>query len=81
MIPVAPDLVTLCARASRVAVIEDGLEVGGIGSQLSTALRANDIDVPVRTFGVPRAFLDHASRGQVLEVIGLTPDTVANALI
>ncbi len=81
VIPVAPDLVTLCARASRLAVIEDGLEVGGIGSQLSTALRANDIDVPVRTFGVPRAFLDHASRGQVLEVIGLTPDTVANALI
>ena len=81
VIPVATDLVALCARAAHVAVIEDGLEVGGIGSQLSNALRASGIDVPVRGYGVPREFLDHASRGQVLEGIGLTPETIANALI
>jgi 1-deoxy-D-xylulose-5-phosphate synthase len=31
-------------------------------------------------FGLPKEFLDHGSRGQVLDLVGLTPDVVANSL-
>jgi 1-deoxy-D-xylulose-5-phosphate synthase len=80
VLPVSPDLVGLARDASTVAVIEDGVLAGGIGDQVAAALRANGIETPMVTFGIPREFLDHASRGQVLERIGLTPDTIATAL-
>ena len=80
VIPVGPDLLALAQESRTVAVIEDNIVVGGVGSQIALALRENAIDVPVRTFGIPRAFLDHATRGQVLDHIGLTPEAIATAL-
>jgi len=80
VIPVAPELVALAATAGRIAVIEDNLVVGGVGSQVATAVRAAGHAVPVVSFGIPREFLDHASRGQVLDAIGLTPDAITAAL-
>jgi len=44
---------------------------------VSAALRAADIDVPCRDVGVPQRFLDHASRGEVLDEVGLTEQNVA----
>ena len=80
VIPVSPALIDLAGSARRVAVIEDNLVVGGIGSQVAAAVRGAGHEVPVRCFGIPREFLDHASRGQVLDHIGLTPEAIATAL-
>jgi 1-deoxy-D-xylulose-5-phosphate synthase len=41
---------------------------------VTCALRDVEIDVPVHAYGIPKRFLDHASRGQILEDIGLTAD-------
>ncbi|MGG5258852.1 1-deoxy-D-xylulose-5-phosphate synthase [Phycicoccus avicenniae] len=79
-LPVPDSLVALARSAGRVAVVEDNVVVGGIGSQVAQALRDASLDVTVDTFGIPRRFLDHASRGQVLDAVGLTPDAVASAL-
>jgi len=79
-LPVPSGVVTLAGSARRVAVVEDNSVVGGIGSQVAYAVRLAGLDVPVDTFGLPREFLDHGSRGQVLEACGLTPDVVTNAL-
>jgi 1-deoxy-D-xylulose-5-phosphate synthase len=35
------------------------------------------VDVPLRDFGVPPRFLDHASRKEVLTEIGLTAPDIA----
>ena len=80
VIPLAPALLELAAAAPRVAVIEDNLVGGGVGSQLAVPVRAVRHETPVRCFGIPREFLDHATRGQVLDHIGLTPDAIAAAL-
>ena len=37
--------------------------------------------VPVHTYGIPGQFLEHASRGQVLESIGLTPDVITTDVL
>jgi 1-deoxy-D-xylulose-5-phosphate synthase len=79
-LPVSPDLVTLAAAAGRVAVVEDNVVVGGIGSQVELVLREAGLATPLDQFGIPSEFLDHGSRGQVLDRIGLTPDAVASRL-
>jgi 1-deoxy-D-xylulose-5-phosphate synthase len=76
VLPVSDDLVGLARHARAVAVIEDNLVSGGVGSAVTLALRAAGLDVPVHTYGIPKQFLDHASRGQILEELGLTADQV-----
>ena len=66
------------ARAHKLVVTcEDNGVAGGVGSAVSAALRAADIDVPCRDLGVPQRFLDHASRGEVLAEVGLTEQNIA----
>jgi 1-deoxy-D-xylulose-5-phosphate synthase len=74
VVPVSDDVVGLARQARVVAVIEDNLVSGGVGSAVTRALRDAEIEVPVRTYGIPKRFLDHASRGQILEDLGLTAD-------
>jgi 1-deoxy-D-xylulose-5-phosphate synthase len=80
VLPVSADLLDLARSAGAVAVIEDNLVSGGIGVAVTLALREAGIEVPVHLHGIPKRFLDHASRGQVLEEVGLTADAVATSL-
>ena len=74
VVPVSDDVVALARQARVVAVVEDNLVSGGVGAAVTRALRDAGIGVPVHTYGIPKQFLDHASRGQILEDLGLTPD-------
>jgi 1-deoxy-D-xylulose-5-phosphate synthase len=76
VLPVSDTVVDLARRAGTVAVVEDNLVSGGVGAAVTLALREAGLDVPVRTYGIPKRFLDHGSRGQVLEELGLTADQV-----
>ena len=80
-LPVSPDLVEAARAAAAVAVIEDSLEVGGVGTHVAAALTEAGVDVPVHQHGIPIEFIHHASRGQVLEQIGLTPEAIAASLL
>jgi len=80
VLPVSPDLVSASGEARAVAVIEDNLVAGGIGSAVTLALSQAGCPVAVHCYGIPKEFLAHASRGQVLEQIGLTPDAIATSL-
>ena len=80
-LPVNPALIELARTAGRVTVIEDNLVNAGVGTQIALAVAEAGLAVPVRTFGIPKRFLDHASRGQVLEEIGLTADPIAGVLL
>ncbi|WP_336205874.1 1-deoxy-D-xylulose-5-phosphate synthase [Nonomuraea sp. LPB2021202275-12-8] len=55
-----------------VAVVEDNGRVGAVGDAVSRLLRDADVDVPVRSYGIPQEFLDHAKRAVILGRIGLT---------
>jgi len=80
VLPVSPDLVRAAGDAGAVAVIEDNLVSGGIGSSVTLALRQAGSRTPVHCYGIPKEFLAHASRSQVLDQIGLTPDAIATSL-
>jgi len=79
-VPVSPDVVALARAAGTVAVIEDNLVVGGIGSQIAYAVREAGLARPVHCYGIPKEFLDHASRGEILTDLGLTPAAIADTL-
>ncbi|MDT3399969.1 1-deoxy-D-xylulose-5-phosphate synthase [Streptomyces sp. B1866] len=78
--PVDPALPALAARHRLVAVVEDSSRRGGVGSAVDQALRDAGVDLPVRTFGIPEAFLAHAKRSEVLADIGLTPAEIAGRI-
>jgi 1-deoxy-D-xylulose-5-phosphate synthase len=80
VLPVSPDLVRAAGDASAVAVIEDNLVSGGIGSSVTLAMRQSGSRTTVCCYGIPKEFLAHGSRSQVLDGIGLTPDAIATSL-
>ncbi|MFC9603899.1 1-deoxy-D-xylulose-5-phosphate synthase [Streptomyces niveus] len=79
--PVNPTLVEAAAYFKHVITIEDSGRVGGVGAAFGQALADAGIDTPVRNFGLPREFLDHGSRAQVLAHCGLTADAVTDAVL
>ncbi|MEV6306989.1 1-deoxy-D-xylulose-5-phosphate synthase [Streptomyces sp. NPDC051840] len=75
--PVDEALAPLAAEHRLVVTVEDNSRAGGVGSAVAQALRDADVDVPLRDFGIPPVFLDHASRGEVMAEIGLTAPDIA----
>ncbi|MFF0199988.1 1-deoxy-D-xylulose-5-phosphate synthase [Streptomyces sp. NPDC005017] len=75
--PVDEAMAPLADRHRVVVTVEDNSRVGGVGSAVAQALRDAGVDVPLRDFGIPPRFLDHASRGEVLAEIGLTAPDIA----
>ena len=80
VLPVSDAVVDQARRAGRVAVIEDNNVAGGIGAEVSRTLEEAGVAVPVHRFGLPKEFIDHASRGQVLEAAGLVPEPIVERL-
>ena len=77
VLPVPVALGPLALAHKLVVTLEDNGVRGGVGSAISAALRAADIDVPCRDVGVPQRFLDHAARAEILAESGLTEQHVA----
>jgi len=77
VVPVPKSVVDLAAAHRLVVTIEDGIRVGGIGTRVRQDLRAAQIDTALSEIGLPDEFLEHASRGEILERVGLTSQSIA----
>ncbi|EHI12498.1 1-deoxy-D-xylulose-5-phosphate synthase [Mycolicibacterium thermoresistibile] len=76
-----PQVITELARDHKLVVtVEDNGGHGGVGSAVSAALRAAEVDVPCRDLALPQQFFDHASRSEVLAEVGLTEQNVARRI-
>ena len=77
----ADEAIAGAAAAHRLVVtVEDACVAGGFGDGVARMLREQDVSTPVRTFGLPREFLPHGERGQILELCGLTPQHLAREI-
>ncbi|MEV6212750.1 1-deoxy-D-xylulose-5-phosphate synthase [Kitasatospora sp. NPDC051914] len=75
--PVDKALPGLASEHRVVVTVEDNGRVGGVGAAIAQALRDADVDLPLRDFGIPQEFLDHAKREEILAEIGLTAPDIA----
>lgn len=85
VLPVPESVVALAARHRIVVCIEDGVKAGGVGSRIRQVMREAGVDTALNEVGLPVEFLEHGSRKQVMERVGLTSaqiahDTVAQVL-
>ncbi|MCH9710010.1 MAG: 1-deoxy-D-xylulose-5-phosphate synthase [Actinomycetia bacterium] len=80
VLPVPDEIVALAARHKLVVTVEDNGVHGGVGSAVSGALRRSEVDVPCRDAALPQQFFEHASRGEVLDSIGLTERNLARQI-
>ena len=79
--PVPEGLAELLKGSRLVITIEDGLADAGIGEEWAAYAREAGIEAEFRHFGVPRRFLDHASRVQILDEIGLDVSSIATVAL
>ncbi|HWF83018.1 MAG TPA: 1-deoxy-D-xylulose-5-phosphate synthase [Streptosporangiaceae bacterium] len=75
--PIDQALAPAAAAHRLVVTVEDNGIVGGFGDAVARLLRDHDIDVPIRTFGLPQSFISHADRSEILAEVGLTPQSLA----
>jgi 1-deoxy-D-xylulose-5-phosphate synthase len=81
VIPVADSVVSLAADHRLVVSIEDGIRVGGIGTRIRQAMRAAQVDTALNEIGLPDEFLEHASRDEILDRVGLNAQTIARDIV
>ena len=79
--PLPPELVELAMEHWLVVSVEDNSRVGGVGAALAQLLRDQEVDTPVRDFGIPPEFLAQGSRAEVLAAAGLTAQSIARRVV
>jgi 1-deoxy-D-xylulose-5-phosphate synthase len=81
VVPVPKSVLELAAQHRLVVTIEDGIKVGGIGTRVRQDMRAAQIDTALNEVGLPDEFLEHASRNEILERVGLTAQHIAHDIV
>jgi 1-deoxy-D-xylulose-5-phosphate synthase len=81
VVPVAKSVVEMAAKHRLVVTIEDGIRVGGIGTRIRQAMRAAQVDTALNEIGLPDEFLEHATREQILDRVGLSPQAIAHDIV
>jgi len=81
VIPVPESVVQLAAKHRLVVTIEDGIRVGGIGTRVRQEMRAAQVDTALNEVGLPDEFLEHASRAEIMERVGLTAQQISHDIV
>ena len=81
VLPMPTMLVKMAGEHDLVVTLEDGLAEGGIGALLGERVAQAGVRVPVHTVGLPPAFLDHATRDQIVTANRLTAPDVARDVL
>ncbi|MBS0577456.1 MAG: 1-deoxy-D-xylulose-5-phosphate synthase [Proteobacteria bacterium] len=74
-------LLELARSHAGFVTLEDNAVMGGAGSAVAELLAAEGIKLPIQHLGLPDAWLEHASREQVLAEAGLDAASVRAAVL
>jgi 1-deoxy-D-xylulose-5-phosphate synthase len=81
VVPVAKSVIELSAAHRLVVTLEDGIKVGGVGTRVRQELRAAQVDTALNELGLPDKFLDHATRKENLDEVGLGAQQIAHDIV
>ncbi len=74
-------LVELARSHEAFVSLEDNALAGGAGSAIGELLAARGIEMPLLQLGLPDAFLEHATREELLAEAGLDADGIRRAIL
>jgi 1-deoxy-D-xylulose-5-phosphate synthase len=79
--PLDKDLIApLAKQIGKVATFEEGCLMGGFGSAVCEALQDNNVQVPVKRFGIEDVLVEHATPAEAKAAHGLTPAQMAESI-
>ncbi|WP_296631269.1 1-deoxy-D-xylulose-5-phosphate synthase [Rhodoluna sp.] len=81
VVPVPKSVIELAKQHRLVVTIEDGIKVGGIGTRVRQDMREAQVDTALNEIGLPDEFLEHATRNEIFERVGLTAQTIARDIV
>jgi 1-deoxy-D-xylulose-5-phosphate synthase len=81
VVPVPVSVIDFARDHRLVVTIEDGIRVGGIGTRIRQDLRRAGVLTALTELGLPDEFLEHGSRAEILEEVGLTPQQIARDVV
>ena len=73
-------LLELARNHAALVTLEDNIVAGGAGSAVGELLAAHGVAIPLLQLGLPDAFLEHATREQLLAEAGLDVDGIRRAI-
>ena len=79
--PVDPALFTLAAGHGLVVTVEDSGRSGGTGAATLLAMSDAGVHVPFLSIGIAQRFLDHGSRQEILDELGLNEASIARQVL
>lgn len=79
--PINESLVDMARRHRLAVTIEDNSRTSGIGATIAQAAQDAGVSTPVRSFGIPRRFLEHGKRSDVLSQCGLTEQEISLSIL
>jgi 1-deoxy-D-xylulose-5-phosphate synthase len=80
VVPVHSTLVHLAARHRLAVTVEDGSRAGGVGSLIAQACADASTGTPVHNLGLPRVFIEHGRRDELLADHGLTAEGITRCV-
>jgi 1-deoxy-D-xylulose-5-phosphate synthase len=80
VLPVNPTLASMAARHRLLVTTEDNGRTGGLGAAIAQSCQDSGITTPVVNLGLPRAFLPHGPRSELLADAGLDSAGIARAV-
>ncbi len=79
--PLDTELLGEMARTKRLLITaEENVLAGGFGSAVAEYLADHGIEVPLLRFGIPDRFIEQGTRRELLSLIGLQPEEMAERI-
>ncbi len=72
---------TIGQKFSRIVTVEDGVRMGGMGSAVLEWMEDHGYRPSIVRLGLPDAFVEHGSVGQLRRLVGLDADSMAQAIL
>jgi len=79
--PLDPRIVEWSQPVRHVVTLEDNVVAGGFGAAVMEALSAAGVVKPVSNIGVPDRFLPFGSAADIMEMLGMDPDSVVDRVL
>jgi 1-deoxy-D-xylulose-5-phosphate synthase len=79
--PLDPRILEWAAPVPHVVTMEDNVVAGGFGAAVMESMSAAGMTKPVTNIGVPDGFLPFGSATDVMESVGMDPDSVVERIL